>query len=306
VQADPTFAWSKPPGELVEFVCSFLATGAVGFRYSAVRGKLGGRSEARVHDDSARLAALIGLFAQFIIVGRLGLILPQLAERQQTTVGGLLTGWPSAVGPWLAFLALIGFALAAARLPIGWPLAALGAIVGPLAAIFTGQWARLVNPLHMLFGGLWIGTLFILVVAGLSMVLRDEPSREERGRLAAEMVNAFSPLALTCGVLLVASGLTTAWMHLGSIPALWSTPYGYALLVKLALVATVFTLGAWNWRRQRPELGSEGAAHSIRRSARAELLVAGLVLIVTSILVTFPAPAEQRPPVAPPAATQGP
>jgi putative copper export protein len=200
-------------------------------------------------------------------------------------------------------LAVVGFALAAGRISVGWPLAAVGVIVGPLSAIFTGQWARLVNPLHVLFGGLWIGTLFILVVAGLSMVLRDEPSREERGRLAADMVNAFSPLALTCGALLVASGLTTAWRHLGSVPALWSTPYGYALLVKLALVATVFVLGAWNWRRQRPTLGTEGAAIAIRRSARAELTMAGLVLIVTSVLGSLPPPAEQREHAPPPPAT---
>ena len=46
-------------------------------------------------------------------------------------------------------------------------------------------------------------------------------------------------------------GVITAWRHLKYLSALWTTPYGYALLLKLALVAAVFSLGAWNWRRHQ-------------------------------------------------------
>jgi hypothetical protein len=52
-----------------------------------------------------------------------------------------------------------------------------------------------------------------------------------------------------------------------------------------------------------PRLGDESAAHSLRRSARAELSFAALVLIVTGVLLGIPAPkapGEQPPP--PPAA----
>ena len=44
-------------------------------------------------------------------------------------------------------------------------------------------------------------------------------------------------------------GVITAWRHLKYLSALWTTPSGYALLLKLALVAAMFSLGAWNWRR---------------------------------------------------------
>ena len=60
--------------------------------------------------------------------------------------------------------------------------------------------------------------------------------------------------------------------------------------MKLALVAVVFVLGAWNWRRQRPALGGESAAIAIRRSSAKELAVAALVLAVTAILVSLPSP----------------
>jgi putative copper export protein len=55
-------------------------------------------------------------------------------------------------------------------------------------------------------------------------------------------------------------------------------------------VALVFGLGAWNWRRQRPRLGSESAAAGLRRSAWSELVAAGLVLLATALLVSLPAP----------------
>jgi putative copper export protein len=142
----------------------------------------------------------------------------------------------------------------------------------------------------MLAAGLWIGTLFILVVAGLRALVRHEHGRTRRAAIAAEMVNGFSPLALTMGVVVVCFGLITAWRHLHVLSNLWSTPYGYALILKLVLVAAVFSLGAWNWRRQRPSLGSEEAASSVQRSATSELVVAGLVLIVTAILVSLPSP----------------
>jgi copper transport protein len=82
---------------------------------------------------------------------------------------------------------------------------------------------------------------------------------------------------------------------------LWSTPYGITLIVKLAFVIAVFALGAWNWRRQRPMLGTEPAAAAIRRSAAAELTVAGVVLVITSLLVSLPSP---RPPGAAPRTAQ--
>ena len=85
-------------------------------------------------------------------------------------------------------------------------------------------------------------------------------------------------------------GVITAWRHLKYLSALWTTPYGYALLLKLALVAAVFSFGAWNWRRQRPRLGSESAATALRRSAWSELAAAGLVLLATAVLVSLPTP----------------
>jgi putative copper export protein len=83
---------------------------------------------------------------------------------------------------------------------------------------------------------------------------------------------------------------------------LWSTPYGIALIVKLCFVAAVFGLGAWNWRRQKPTLGTEPAALALRRSATSEVIVAALVLAATAVLLSIPAPRAAKPAAPPPSA----
>ena len=120
------------------------------------------------------------------------------------------------------------------------------------------------------------------------------------------MVNRFSPVALSMGGIVVLFGAITAWRHLPTVASLWETPYGRTLIIKLVFVGTVFLLGAFNWRRQRPSLGTEPAAFSIRRSAALELSVAAIVLVVTSILVSLPSPKRAPPSRSPSAAVPAP
>jgi putative copper export protein len=302
MQAAPLLHWSDPVRQFVGFVASFLATGAVGFRYAAVRDRLTGPdpfavAERTVYGDATQRAAALGLLGAIVQGVLLVMGLPGAAAHAHVSVGHLVTTDPQTVASCtLLGAAIVGLALAAVRRWSGWPVAAAGIVGGPFVGIVTGQWSRLVNPVHGLVGGLWLGTLFVLVVAGLTAVLRDEASRDRRGAIAADMVHGFSPLALTCGMLLVLSGLVTAWQHLNPLSSLWSTPYGYTLLVKLCLVAMVFGVGAWNWRRQRPLLGTEDGAIAIRRLSAMELTAATLVLVVTAILVSLPSPRPPRPP----------
>jgi len=289
----PLIDWSDPPRELLGFIAQFLAAGAIGFRYFALRGPWAASDHA-FYDDAAKRAASIGLLGILLSALLVAVQLPALAARRHATVTALAGTDPSTMLQ-LGFLAvaLVGFALAAGRIRAGWAVAAIGVIVGSLRAALLGKWASLVNPVHVLAAGLWIGTLLVLVLAGLTALFRHEPTRDRRGVIAADMVNGFSPLALSMGAVVVVFGVITAWRHLHTFANLWSTPYGYTLIAKLCVVAFVFGLGAWNWRRRRPTLGSEPAAVAIRRSAAAELTVAALVLVITSILVSLPAP---RPP----------
>jgi putative copper export protein len=90
----------------------------------------------------------------------------------------------------------------------------------------------------------------------------------------------------------VLTGVTTAYLHIRTFPALWSSIYGKTLLVKLCLVAVVFWLGGYNNWRMKPTMSTEEGAQKLHRSATYEIAVAAIVLIVTAVLVNLPAPAE--------------
>ena len=296
--------WPGPILELIEFVGAFLAAGAIVFRYTAMRRLPDvGAANSSSRAIGGRRAAAIGLLGALVNLWHLWEVLPRVAARNHQTIQELLTRY-NATSAWavLSVLALLGFLLALARVDLGWAMAAVGVIVGSLRNALVGNWQGLVTPGHLLAGGLWIGTLFVLVVAGIAVVMRHEPAGR-RGAVVADMVNTFSPLALTMGGLVVLLGVIAAWRELGGdVTLLWNTPFGYGLMVKLAFVAVVFALGAWNWRRQRPSLGSDSAAQAIRRSARGELIAAALVLMATAVMVNLPKPDEGRPP---PAAASG-
>lgn len=293
---EPLFEWSEVSLEFVGFVASFLATGAVGFRFAVERGRgaathSNASDEARVYSDALRKAAMLGLLGAMVTAVILYTKLPASAERAHTDVAGLLrTNMMTASQVGLLLLGIVGLALASRGTRAGWILALVAFIGSPLRGVFSGNLTRIVNPTHQMFAGLWIGTLFVLLVAGIGTMLRNDSVRSKRGYMAADMVNSFSPFALFASAGVATFGVITAWRHLKVLSNLWTTPYGYALMAKLCAVAAVVALGFWNWKKQRPKLGNDDGLFSIRRSARAELIAATVVLILTGIVVSIPAP----------------
>ncbi|HMI31448.1 MAG TPA: CopD family protein [Candidatus Limnocylindrales bacterium] len=296
--------WPQPVLEFLGFIAAFLATGAIGFRFIVIRPWIRGHARTTPGDfrnvalEAARRAATIGLLATALALALFVLdVHAQATERHLPFEQVFGAGAATPLEAGLYLLAIIGFGLAIVGVGPGWHLAAAGVILGALRPIFFGQWARLINPIHMLAGGMWLGTLFHVVVAGIWLTLRSGLSSERRGFFVREIVARFSPFALASAGVLATFGVITAWRHLKTISALWTTPYGLTLIVKLCVVAAVLALGAFNLRRQRPLLGSEAGARALRRSASAELLVAMIVLVITSVLVSLPSPKPppQRP-----------
>ncbi len=221
------------------------------------------------------------------------------------TFGGAVEPWFEGPGSWglmwatqlgAAVVALIGMLVAKRRLAAGWSLALLGAAGAALAMPLTGHAVEsrlgsaagvVLQGLHLLCGGLWLGTLFVLITVTFAAT-RGRPDARERA--AAAVVHAYSPLALTGAAVAIGIGLVLAWVMLGSLSLLWTTSYGIALLCKLALLSGVAALGAWNWRRVRPALGAAPGARRLRLSATAELVIGALLLGVTAVLVALPSP----------------
>ena len=177
----------------------------------------------------------------------------------------------------------------------GWVLATVGVILLAFTPAFAGHAASaptllpltiFADGLHVAGAGGWLGSLLMVLVAGIPAALALPEG--ERGPMVAELVNAFSPTALMFAGLVGATGVFAAWVHLGSIPAIWQSQYGKTLLVKLAVLSIVALTGAYNWLRVKPTLGQVEGAARVRRSASVELVVGLLVLLVTAILVATP------------------
>jgi copper transport protein len=138
--------------------------------------------------------------------------------------------------------------------------------------------------LHVLAAGAWLGGLVLLLVCFW-------PSR---GAVpgAAEATKRFSRLALIAITVLVLAGSLQAWFYVGSVGALFDTTYGLALLAKTVLLMAIVWLAAGSRRRTRTLTDSGNDSNvSLRRSMRAEVVLAVLVLAATATLVRAAPPA---------------
>lgn len=169
-----------------------------------------------------------------------------------------------------------GTLLAVAAMPMSGHAAAVVA-VGPLAVI--------ADSLHVIGAGGWLGTLLAMLVAGVPAT--RTLAAENRTDALATLVNAYSPVALGAAALVAITGLFAAWLHIGSIDALWAGGYARVLLIKLGVLALVVGTGAYNWRVVRPAL-SGGADAPLERSAGFELAIGAIVIAVTAVLVATP------------------
>lgn len=211
------------------------------------------------------------------------------------------TGWGRA---WIAQVLAAGLAAAGALFatvaPSGWYPAAVGASAVVLSLPLTGHatgseqagsWGYPLDALHVLGAGTWIGTLAVLTIAALIPLAR--PGESSRGRLAADLVHAFHPVALTGAGVATLAGAALSLRYLqGEFGTLLTSQWGRTLLVKLALLAGVAAMGAWNSRVLRHRLAVEGDVGVVKRAASLELLIALLALGATGVLVAMPLPGE--------------
>jgi putative copper export protein len=181
-------------------------------------------------------------------------------------------------GAWVAYMSkawrvmiLIALALAATPSLAGH---AMGDKAHPIVTLAA-------DAIHVAAASTWLGTLFVIA---LVVVL---PRHE--GVLPC--VRAFSPVALISASTLALTGLWAAYVHIGTWRAVLGSTYGRTLCIKLLLVVAVASVGAYNWRWATPKLVA-GDEHALRNSARAELMLGALVLLVTAILVATPLPME--------------
>lgn len=144
-----------------------------------------------------------------------------------------------------------------------------------------------VDALHAAMASAWIGCLAIVAVH----LLRLPRVAGAGGRMAAGLALArFSSLAIIAVALLVASGVVRAFGQMTSPADLWTTSYGWTILVKIGLLA-IATVLALRSRRVVNAMRRSGRAPNtatlalVRRNAWVEVGITLLVVAFSALLV---------------------
>jgi len=149
--------------------------------------------------------------------------------------------------------------------------------------------ALLGDALHLCAAGAWIGGL-----VPLAIFLTRAHASFSLGECAIPVLRRFSTLSLSCVGVLIVSGISNSWLLVGSIHALFTTRYGWLLLVKLTLFGVLVVFGARNrfvikTKLTRVLVGSDLLAQ-LRRNVICEVCLAlAVVAIVACLGVTPPA-----------------
>jgi len=145
------------------------------------------------------------------------------------------------------------------------------------------------DALHLCAASVWIGGL--LPQAIFLTGARASSSLSER---ALPVLRRFSTLSLSCVSVLIVSGISNSWLLVGSIHALFTTRYGWLLLVKLAAFGVLVGLGARNrfvikTKLTRVPTGSDLLAQLRRNVICEACLGLAIVAIVACLGITPPA-----------------
>ena len=241
-------------------------------------------------------AAAVRLFAEARLMADMSAGVT--AGQVQRMLSGTVWGWGWLAGVGGALLVLGGWRLASARRAGSTTLAAIGGLGMAVSPALSGH-AAAASPValnvaldasHVLMAGFWVGSLFIMLVAGLPAMLSLADGRADSS--VAAMVNSFHPVALVAAPFVLLSGAASAWLRLGSVANILGTTYGLTLLVKVMLVLCVGVLGVHNSARARRRLGSADATRTFRVTAWSEVAIAALVLLATTVLVVTPIPSQ--------------
>jgi copper transport protein len=116
--------------------------------------------------------------------------------------------------------------------------------------------------------------------------------------LLTRVTLSFSAIALTAVALIAVSGAIQAIIEVGSIPDLFATQFGRAVVIKVVLFAVLIGIGVNHRTRLIPKLvarfensESPGApGNRFRRLLRIEVALVVAVLGVTAALVSYPPP----------------
>ena len=235
--------------------------------------------------EERRERQLLVAAGALVVIGSAGLVL---------AVGDRL---PPRLELFLSLRLLTGLAIAAAALaaaPRGTPrrvVVLASGLVAALTATLVSHATALGNVkdmaldlVHVLSISAWSGG----VVALLWIYLRSQDAEPDGARTLARTMWRFSLVALTSVAVLVTAGTLQAVDRLVLIQDLVETPYGLALLAKIALLLIILAVAAFNLLRYGPR----GDRRALIRGTAIETALLAAVFVAAGALTAQAPPAQ--------------
>ncbi|MGW1074878.1 copper resistance D family protein [Streptomyces sp. NPDC002537] len=149
-------------------------------------------------------------------------------------------------------------ALALTALPLSLAVSLIAAIPATAPKNADKVLDLLFDQVHIVSGTVWIGGLVLLAaLAGARGRLSGNA-----GVLWSDLWRRFSFVALVCVGAVLISGLWMSWKHVGTVGQLWTTTYGFFLLVKTVLVLGMVAAGGFNQFWLMPRIAQARRADS--------------------------------------------
>jgi copper resistance protein D len=169
-------------------------------------------------------------------------------------------------------------------------IAAFGAILVSASFALTGHSLSLERGVlpgvlvttHLIGVSYWLGAFYPLRY----VTYRADPAS------VAPIMKRFGEIALYIVGALITAGFVLLWIMLETPLAIFESAYGRAVAIKLLFVALLLGLASMNKFLLTPALvrGDISAVLRLRHSITAELVVAGVILVVTATFTTVTGP----------------
>src|ERR1019366_5827948 len=295
VQVAPLSALAEEPG-VATSALSVIAIGARAIFYVSIVLLIGGIGVGFLVglEHAGRLRAPLIVANLLAVVGIVGITGAQLSSAgsgwshlfDSSLSGAFLTRLVPALAGAVALIAAPRLSERAQRpvMAAVWIGAALSTLADAAANHASTEAIPILSILlqwvHILAGGLWVGGL-----AALILVVSATPSAG-RGRI----LERFAVISIACLVVIAATGIVRSVAAIGSWHGLVTTLYGAVVLAKVGLILVLALLGAANrFNSARPSVPVRG----FTRIASVQVVAGAAALVLSATLVN----------VAPPSAT---
>ncbi len=146
-------------------------------------------------------------------------------------------------------------------------------------AAVTADW------LHLAASSIWIGGLVLFIVLIGTVRRQFSPATP----VVSRMVGYFSNYMRVAVALLAVTGVYSAWLHIGSLEALFTTPYGQALVIKSVLIAPVLLIALVNLvlTQRRLDSGQAVWVGYLRQLIGAEIALTVGILAAVGVMTSI-------------------